>query len=221
MYTCKKTEKRGAFTLLELLVVIAIIGILMGLLFPAFSNMRKKARRTQAETTTKAISGAIKAYFGEYGRMPGGKQVGFPDHVFLDFSSGGDDGSPMSGALVKQSVVMNILRGIDIANNPNRVVYLDVPPEDLTSTEPDLNGHVYLASEGFYLDPWGNPYIIVMDLDFDGQLGGFSDDLGFPTLESHINGLSPDGNGTFPGSTVAVISYGPDPGEVSSFIVTW
>ena len=30
-----------------------------------------------------------------------------------------------------------------------------------------------VLSDRCYLDPWGNPYVIVMDTDFDGQIGGF------------------------------------------------
>jgi len=43
------TRKQG-FTLVELLVVIAIIGILVGMLFPSFQQVREAARRTQCKS---------------------------------------------------------------------------------------------------------------------------------------------------------------------------
>jgi prepilin-type N-terminal cleavage/methylation domain-containing protein/prepilin-type processing-associated H-X9-DG protein len=39
-------KRHGAFTLIELLVVIAIVAILAALLFPVFSRVRERARRT-------------------------------------------------------------------------------------------------------------------------------------------------------------------------------
>ena len=47
--------KRSAFTLIELLTVMAVLGILMGLLFPAFSGIRKRAYRTQTHNLVSHI----------------------------------------------------------------------------------------------------------------------------------------------------------------------
>jgi len=64
-------RRRSGFTLIELLVVIGIIVILIAILLPVVSSVRKSANVAATKSQMSAIASACQAYYGDYHAYPG------------------------------------------------------------------------------------------------------------------------------------------------------
>lgn len=130
------------FTLIELLVVIAIIGILMALLFPAVNGALNAARKAQAKNDVTQIATAVVAYETEYGRLPG--------------TNG-------SGAEVNGANLLNALTNTSSGNtaNPRGILFIETQ-----AWKKGKSG----VSNGTWYDPWGKPYIVSLDGDYDNKV---------------------------------------------------
>lgn len=65
-----KTTSVKRFTLIELLMVISIIAILMGILLPTISHVKRKAKVVKAQSEIGALKTAVLMYESTYGYLP-------------------------------------------------------------------------------------------------------------------------------------------------------
>ncbi len=152
---------RRGFTLIELLVVIAIIAILAGLILSALAGAKDKAKRAITRTEMANLKGAILKYESDYSIFPTTVTNTTGNVVY------GASGIGVSGP--NNSDVVDILRNINPADrgslghprNPRHIGYLEIKPAS-TPTSPGV------TDTGEYNDPWGNPYMIVLDNNYTG-----------------------------------------------------
>ena len=180
-------RNRLAFTLIELLVVISIIAILAGLLLPTLAAVKKHALMVKARLEVNDIALAVQAYDSAYGRFPVSNAAqtqaginavggGSPNG---DFTYGGTFPTP-SGTYTVQTRGLPLVNDevvailMDITNypgggptvnmnhvkNPQQTAFLKAKPSGDTKSPG-------VGTDLVYRDPWGNPYVISMDLNYD------------------------------------------------------
>jgi prepilin-type N-terminal cleavage/methylation domain-containing protein len=148
------------FTLIELLVVIAIIAILIGLLFPAFAAVQNQARQTQAKNDLTQIVTAVNAYYTEYGKYP----LAVADTIY-----GPGGASTNDGLFYTLRAVASGANAGDVAN-PRKIVFIN-PPYVKDPAKPRSGiGTPTGTGPGQYYDPWGTPYDVEIDGNYDNQI---------------------------------------------------
>ncbi len=222
---------RRAFTLIELLVVIAIIGILASLSLVTLSRIRVHSQVVNAQRQMQALFNAINEYHSDTGMFPvsdATRNVAATSHG--DFTFGGTSLDATFGASgnwsSNNSEVMAILMdrdkypatGAPTANaghvkNTQQKQYLVQVDLSYGMDGPGL------GQDLVYRDPWGNPYIISFDLNYDDkcrdalyQKSSVSQDAGATGFYGLQNSSDPTGVSDqfeYPGG-VMIWSLGPD-----------
>ena len=151
-----------AFTLIELLVVIAIIGILVGLLFPAFKAVQNQARSTQAKNDLTQIVNAVNAFYTDYGKYPMSTNA---DNTY------GTVTNPNSNILYVLRADPTTANGNPNANNAvntRQIIYIN-PPYVKNDAAGNRRSGVS-PTDGNYYGPWANQYQVTIDGTYDNSL---------------------------------------------------
>jgi type II secretory pathway pseudopilin PulG len=210
MQALARSLRAGGFTLIELLIVIATIVILMGLLFPAFKGVQDQAKRTQAKNDVTQIVTAVNAYYTEYGKYPVAT-----------------DDTPITN----NSDLFYTLRAVALGANAGSVAntrqIVFISPPDVKDTTNPRSG---IGTDGKYYDPWGTPYVVTIDGNYDNQIANpYSDSdgsAGATPLRSGVIAYSFGKNGALGGGGAASSKYAPESGTAgkykdSSDVISW
>jgi len=162
--------------LLVVIAIIAIIAILASLLLPAVIGGIKNAEITQAQTEVKLIEAAINAYRVDYGKYPnegkGNDELYYGYRILIDTLRGSNTPGNVQDLL-----------GIGLTwknQNPRQRIYLQISEESIQTNAPGSQtiwistGEGQLAVEarqGELADPWGNRYVVAVDMTHDGTVG--------------------------------------------------
>jgi len=164
MKTPLNKQTQSGFTLVELLVVVVIIAILATIGFSVGLGALQKAKKVTAQAAATNVANAVEQFYSEYSALP------IPGTVPPDEDNGD---SPYVTNAANGIKLLEILSGMedetDDIQNDRKLRFLGVKESDKGNRDGIVYNDTGDAILGLY-DPWGEPYYIVLDYDYDGRL---------------------------------------------------
>lgn len=161
MKIVRPSSSRSGLTLLELLGVMIVSFVLWNLIFQAAEAMGRNGRRRQAEADVHTLANAVLSFRKEYGFFPGqNDDVEGADAWEADIVYRTDDLAEPTPSDVRVLDVSRLFASLSVTNevdNPRQILFWE---ENVDRMEEDV-----------FLDPWGDPYVVVVDGNWDGWIG--------------------------------------------------
>jgi len=155
---------RKYYTIIELLLAIGIIAALAAMGAPAAMKFISKQDETRAQQEIQAIKQAVKAYEAEYGKLPLATGTNAITTELIDGAARLDPESSITATtdFPKTALFFKALMGreLNTVDNPRKIEFLK-----WLDNYGDEDG---VADN--WLDPWGQPYVIMVDYDYNGLI---------------------------------------------------
>jgi type II secretory pathway pseudopilin PulG len=175
----KTNQKKSPFERsVELILSIIIILLILGaFVFPPIHRDARRARVAKTKVEMNSILSAITAYQSTYGRFPVPPNLATNNSSDFAFGTFNTSAASIgitnaSGYQANNSDVMAIL--MDLTKFPNGKNTVNADHHLNPQQTPFLNMMISsdtkspgVGLDGVYRDPWGNPYIITLDLNHD------------------------------------------------------
>ena len=181
-----------AFTLIEILVVMTLIAILVGIGVPAFTSVMEQARKTQAKNEEQQIVAAINAFYTDYGQYP----------LVTADTTINKTSTPSNSNLF--FTLRAVSGGVNLNNAVNtRAIVFIQPPVSKDQTNP-RSGIKSSTADSTWYDPWGKPYNVMIDGNYDNSLANpYADQPGGQFLYNGVIVWSFGKNGNLGGGPAA------------------
>lgn len=172
----KKQINKG-FTLVEILVVIAVLAVLAGISAPIMLRQIEKAKLVEAKQVMVDVQNAAGDYLKDHGTLDYGTI-----NLARDFYRSAAKNGPHTSAadttpsVLQISRLMRALLGEDLVDTNTNELTGDYSKTNkkylIVRDAVDFRNGIVRDTNGEYVslvDPWGREYLVLYDLNIDGQ----------------------------------------------------